>query len=125
MSENQEFKIFIINELKENGYTGETEGKSIESLQEAHDFQKKLNSIKARKEPVKKEKETSLIKPINMSRENAAMFSEDIVEYFLKENAAFDERLINDQRFKINVKTTTPERPNLTMVLRDEEGRCF
>ena len=121
MSENEEFKIFIINELKENGYTDETEGKNIQSLKEALAYQKKLNAITSRKEPEKKP--VSQIKPIDMSRENAAAFSEDIVDYFLRENAAFDERVINDERFKRNVKLQQPSVP--TMILRDEDGRCY
>ena len=127
ISENDDFKVFLINELKDAGYTDETEGKELGALKEALSFQKKLNYMREKqKEPPKApEQKTSKIKPIDMSRENAMAFSEDIIEYFIKENQAFDERIIDDERFKRNVKVTTPERPNLTMVLRDADGRCY
>lgn len=122
MSENDEFKIFIINELKDAGYTDETKGKDVGALKEALSFQKKLNAMKP-EPPEEPEDPKSKIKPIDMSRENAMSFSEDIVEYFLKENAAFDERIIDDERFKTNVKIQQPSAP--TMILRDKEGRCY
>ena len=121
--ENEDFKVFLINELEDAGYKDDTEGKDIGVLKEALAFQKKLNALQAKPEPKEKEKKTSKIKPIDMSRENAMSFSEDIVEFFLKENAAFDERIIDDERFKINVKIQSPTSP--TMILRDEEGRCY
>ena len=79
MRMSEEFQDFLINELKEIGYTDETEGKSVESLKEALSFQKKLNTLQAsKKEPAKPEKKKPKIGAIDMSRENALHFSEDI-----------------------------------------------